>query len=74
MARVAGVLFALVPFTVVIFTGLGWWTEQASRVVDILDGRASVLGHMLANSFLEGLIRHSVIKRQEPPGMAVGEK
>lgn len=50
MAKVAGVLFALLPFTVLIFTGLGWWTEQASRVVDILDGRASSLIEQILSS------------------------
>ncbi|KAI9632019.1 P-loop containing nucleoside triphosphate hydrolase protein [Dioszegia hungarica] len=49
-ARVAGVLLALVPFTVIIFTGLGWWTERASRTVDILDGRASSLIEQILSS------------------------
>ena len=48
--KLAGVLFALIPFTFIIFTVLGIWSDKASQAADVLDGEASSLIEQILSS------------------------
>lgn len=48
--KLAGVLFALIPFTFIIFTVLGIWADSASQAADKLDGKASSLIEQILSS------------------------
>jgi ABC-type multidrug transport system fused ATPase/permease subunit len=48
--KLAGVLFAIIPFTFIIFTVLGIWADSASQAADKLDGKASSLIEQILSS------------------------
>ena len=39
--KLAGVLFALIPFTMILFTGLGYWSDAVAQVKAPMDGKTS---------------------------------
>ncbi|WWC59907.1 uncharacterized protein I303_102469 [Kwoniella dejecticola CBS 10117] len=48
--RLAGVLFAMIPFIMAVFTGLGYWSDHVSRSSDVLDGKAATLIEQMLSS------------------------
>lgn len=48
--RLAGVLFALLPFTIILFTVLGYWSDSVTTSLAPLDGRASTLIEQILSS------------------------
>jgi ATP-binding cassette subfamily B (MDR/TAP) protein 1 len=48
--RLAGVLFALIPFTMAIFIGVGWWTEAIVVKRVPIDGQLSSFTEQLLSS------------------------
>lgn len=48
--RLAGVLFVLIPVTMVVFTGLGYWADQVAQASDSLDGKTSTFIEQILSS------------------------
>lgn len=48
--KLAGVLFALIPFTFIIFSALGILSDKAGQSADVLDGKASSLIEQILSS------------------------
>ncbi|WWD00806.1 hypothetical protein V866_007743 [Kwoniella sp. B9012] len=48
--RLAGVLFALIPATMGVFIGLGYWSDHVARASDEIDGKAATLIEQILSS------------------------
>ncbi|WVQ95838.1 hypothetical protein IAU59_002937 [Kwoniella sp. CBS 9459] len=48
--RLAGVLFVLIPFTMFVFTGLGYWSDSVSQAGDQIDGKAATMIEQILSS------------------------
>ncbi|WVF68289.1 hypothetical protein IAT40_003054 [Kwoniella sp. CBS 6097] len=48
--RLAGVLFVLIPFTMIVFTGLGYWSDSVAQAGDQIDGKAATMIEQILSS------------------------
>ncbi|OCF38975.1 hypothetical protein I317_07230 [Kwoniella heveanensis CBS 569] len=48
--RLAGVLFVLIPFTMIVFTGLGYWSDNVAQAGDQIDGKAATMIEQILSS------------------------